>query len=342
MTRPAVILMAVAGYAFAETIILWTLAVPHLLYYPTPYQKTVAFGQLLLIPGMAAVMSRVMYGPYQWLRRTSTILLCGILSVPVAIISLFLLLLPVWILVRSYEVSRILFALALPVVALGVLTALVFLVRRSGRWSVKAETERWLAERHAGTSQRDRIQRSRSIRFAVCIPTLLVLPMFLFLPETWGILSHVEIEASKLSGYRVTIPATWVIMYHRQSADGGSVVSGICGEGIGRGINPLRYDSLAWWGVGTWGGNDDQWLRKYHNPPEGSEILDRRELTVGGETMTCLDYWPTYTYSPARSESTRIAHVSCEGSRRLNANFDGIRSELPAFYNMLGLIKPVP
>ncbi len=339
MNKPAAIILAVAGYSIAEVIILFSLVSPSHSYAPTLYQKAVVFGQLILIPGMAALISRVIYGPYQCLRRTSAILIYGILAAPVAVIAVFLMLLPVLILAWSYDVSRILFAVALPLVTLAVLMGVVFLVRKSGKWAVKAEAERWLAERQAGISHSDHARRSCSIGFAVCIPALLVLSIFLFLPETWGLFSHfAQTDMKSISGYRVTIPPTWIITFHHEFPDGSSGVSGICGKGIGRGVNPLRYDSLSSWSLGT--DSYDQQRRKYYHRPEESDVLRRTDLTVGGEPMSCFDYWPTYDYGPGRSESSRIAHVTCSGSGRQYADFDGMRSQLPAFYEMLTSIKP--
>lgn len=338
MNKPAAIILSVAGYSIAETIILFSLVAPHPLYSPTPYQLILVFGQLILIPGMAALISCALYGPYQSPRRTLAILGKGALAVPLAILCVIL---PGGFLAWSYDVSRILFAVALPVVTLAVVLGWVFLARKSGNWAVKAEAQRWLSERQAGTCPADRTKRNRSIRFAVCIPTLLVFPIFLFLPETWGIFSHLgQPESGNLSGYKVSIPASWLIVFHREDPDGSSGVSGACGRGIGRGVNPLRYDSVSSWRVAT--DSYERRQRAKYDPfdDDHSDVLNRTDLTVGGETMACVDYWPTYAWSPNRRESLRIAHVKCLGSGRLYADFDGMRSQLPAFYEMLASIKP--
>jgi hypothetical protein len=169
---------------------------------------------------------------------------------------------------------------------------------------------------------------------------LLVLPVFLFLPETWGIASHLaQRESGSLAGYKVAIPATWVILFHHKSSDGYSGISGIAGRGLGLGVNPLRYDSLSAWYVGT--RSPDQ-KRSIDYRVEHSDIVHRAELTVGGEAMTCLDYWPTYLYGPKSSENARIVHVSCSSSGRLGAGFDGMRSQVPDFYEMLATVRPAP
>jgi hypothetical protein len=127
---------------------------------------------------------RIMYGPFQALRRTLTILLAVPLSIIVIPAALLFFALAIALLFWADGVSRILFFVLLPVVVSAVLGAFVILVHYSGRWSVKAEAARWLKERQSATSNRERLWRTRSIRLAVCLPVLVTLPIFLFLPET--------------------------------------------------------------------------------------------------------------------------------------------------------------
>jgi len=337
MDRPTAIILAVAGYSIVETILLLSVDAPRPLYYPTSYQRIVIFGQLLLIPGMAALMSRVMYGPYQWRRRTLTILLYGVFSIPVAIISFALILLTVWILFSAYEVRWILFAVALPVVTVGVVIALVFLVRRSGGWTVKAEAGRWLAGRRAGTSQRDRLRRDRSIRFALCIPGLIVLSVFLFLPETWGILTRATRPAAhKISGYQVPVPLTWIVLDSWVGSDGTSSLSGVAGRGIGYGQNPFRYDSWSAWNFRTEPPNKSEQHEFDWNIKEG-DILGRQTVKAGTQELRCIDYWPPW--GTGRSAAVNFVHVRCSGNSRLHATFDGRRDLLPKFYQVLSSIK---
>jgi hypothetical protein len=288
---------------------------------------------------MAAVCSRVIYGSYQWRRRTLKILLVGALGVPIAII-LFVAI-PVALLAWAADVSMILLAVLLPVVLGGLVFAVYWCLRNNGKWGVQAEAARWLAQRHSETSPRERAWHSRGIRFALCIPFLTVLPFFLFLPETWGILSHLgQRDSGNLSGYRVTIPATWIVLYHQEEADGRSWVYGITGKGIGRGNNPFRYDSLSDWQVRTTSFSQSEMTDYDRWPPKENDIVSRHPVNIGNESLTCLDYWPSYDWGPARSESTTIAHVTCGGSGRLRATFDGPRSQLPVFYRTISGITP--
>ena len=336
--KTSAIIGAVAAYSVSETGLLLSLDLPggpQPKPFPTTYQLIVIWGQLLLIPGTAALMSRILYGPHQWCRRTLTILLYGILSIPVSILVFAILILP---LALAADVSSVLFYITLPIVVLAAAWALRFLIRKSGGWAVRAETERWWSEREAGASRHEKAWRTRSIGVASCIPVLIVLPVFLFLPETWGILSHLAHGRSAvLAGYRVRVPATWVVLNHWTDPSGSSSVSGIAGKGIGRGRNPFRYDSVAAWFVGTdpfvrAQYEDDPWM------PKKDQILSQGSFQIGAESVVCADYLSPYLYW--RSAGATTAHVRCSGSGRLRASYDGPRTQVADFYRVIGAITP--
>jgi hypothetical protein len=348
MKKAFLIVAAVAGYSLLETCLLLSLIVPsdsytEGWYSPAKYQIVVVWAQILLIPGMAALLSRIVYGRHGWIRRTVTILLAGSLGVPIAVLSFFIpMALLVAVLFWASGVSWILFCFLVPVVAGLVVMGFLFLVRKSGKRSAEAEAHRWLAERNAGISKSARAWRTRGVRIAVFIPLLTVLPIFLFLPETWGLLSHLgHPQSGHLSGYRVAVPAVWIVLYQDdRQADGRSWAHGIAGRGIGFGVNPLRYDSFSSWSVGTDPFNPSE-ATNYDPKPKDAEIISRGDLTIGSESMNCIDYWPSYDWGPPRSEAVMIAHVACSNAGRLRARFDGDRSQLPTFYRMLSTVQPV-
>jgi hypothetical protein len=235
----------------------------------------------------------------------------------------------------------ILFALLLPVV-LGILAfAAYWCVKNNGKWGVQADAAEWLADRQSGRGQRERAWRRRGIRFALLVPALIALSVFLFLPETWGILSHFgPKKSSQLSQYRVTIPVTWIVLYRDGESDGRSWVTGLAGRGIGLGGNPLRFDALSSWQVHTRSLAQPETSDYERWPPKENDILSRRSIAVGNESLECVDYWPSYGWGPARSEAATIAHVECSGATRIRASFDGRRDQLPKFYRMLnGITK---
>jgi hypothetical protein len=292
----------------------------------------VAWGQFLLIPGMAAAYSRAIYGSHQWRRRTLTILLAGALGVPTSLaLFLFMVVLLAW----ASERNMILFALLLSLV-LGTLAFVAYWsAKNRGKWAVQADAARWLADRRSELSQRDRAWRRRDICGALWVPALIALSFFLFLPETWGVLSHFGTQNSgDLSGYRASVPATWIVLSKDEQPDGRSWITGLAGRGIGLGGNPLRFDSLSSWQIST--GSFDQSQADYDGSlPKENEILGRRALTIGHESLECVDYWPSYDWGPARSAAVAIAHVQCSSANRLRASFDGRRDQLPDFYQML-------
>jgi hypothetical protein len=136
---------AVVGYSLVETgLLLSTFGSHQGYYYPTTYQSTLYFGQLLLIPGLGALLSRIMYGPHRWRTRTLPILLAGILALPFGITALAIVIVP---LAWAFDTSRTLFYLLLPVSLVGAVFGLFVAKQKSEKWGVRAEAARWLAER---------------------------------------------------------------------------------------------------------------------------------------------------------------------------------------------------
>lgn len=341
MKRAWLIIAAVGTYSLLETVLLLTLDFPYggqIGHFPSIYQGVVGFGQLLLIPGMAAFVSGISYGRHRLMSRTLKMLLWGVLAIPVSLICVAA---SVLLLGWSYEASHALFYCLLPLVLVGLVWLPVFVVRKSGRADVEAEAARWLAERMAGSTVEARRSRNRAVRFAVCIPIMFVMCVFLFLPETLGLLSHGLQRTTHLSAYKVRVPMTWIVQYDYRS-DGQAGVSGLAGMGIFRGGDPLRYDYLSAWSIGA----EPLGNTSHDEKLDDSRILDRHTLKVAGETITCVDYrppysyWPYDSYSPYGGDGSSFCHVKCSSSGRLWASFDGRRDQLATFYSMLETVTP--
>jgi len=336
MKRAAIIATVVAACSLLETALLLSSILPHSWYPLGTYQAVVLWGQLLTIPGMAAVFSRIFYGAHNWRRRTLTILLAGSLGVPVAITAVATLAV---LLAWTADVSLILFGVLTPVVGGAVALGILFCIRKFDNWNVQAEAVRWLAEREAGLDLRARRRRDREIRLALWIPSTTVLLVFLFLPETLGLSSHLGWpRPGNLVGYQVTIPATWIVRYNfEDDSDGRSGVDGLIGKGIGRGGNPLRRDSISSWDVGTKPFNKDSWGPYSLRGREEQNVTSHRVLRTGNESITCLDF-----RFPYERESKTTAYVECSSSGRLYAGFYGSRGQLGTFYHMLEGVKSTP
>jgi hypothetical protein len=348
LKKAFLIITAVFAYSLVETgLLLSTFVSRQGYYYPNTYQATVCVGQLLLIPGLAALLSRIMYGAYRWRTRTLAILLAGILAVPIGITVLAIVIVP---LAWTFDTSRILFDLLLSVSLVGIVFGLFAAKQKSEKWGVRAEAARWLAERQSGIVPRDVKWRNRGIRFATCFPSLLVLLVFLFLPEVWGMLSHLSFANSgNLVGYKVPIPTTWIALRHdSQQADGWSTVTGFAGRGIGRGVAPYLHwePPFSSWDIETdsyapSGGASARWRM-----PSDDEVTGRRSFTIGADSITCLDYWPSYLRTgpyqrTQQFDDLSVAYIECSNGRRLHAGFFGIRGHAATFYEMLGRITPV-
>ncbi len=346
MKKAFLIITVVVAYSLVETGLLLSTFVSHQGYnYPSTYQATVYFGQLLLIPGLAALLSRIMYGSYRWRTRTLTILLAGILGVPIGFIALAIVIV---LLAWAFDTSRTLFYLLLPVSLVGMVFGLFGAKQKSEKWGVRAEAVRWLAERQSGIGTREVKWRNRGIRLAMCVPSLLVLLVFLFLPELWGMLSHLsQSHPGNLTGYQVPIPVTWTVLRHdRQQADGWSTVTGLAGRGIGRGVAAyLRWEPpFSSWDIETDSyapseGSSARW-------PSDDEVTGRRSFMTGAESITCLDYWPSYLRTgpyqrTQQFDDLSIAYIKCSNGRRFHASFFGIRGQVAEFYEMLGRVTPV-
>ena len=222
LRKPLIIVAIVSGYSLLEIGLLLSSIVSHQGYFhPSTYQAVVYLGQILLIPGLAAVFSRIIYGSHEWIRKTVMMLPGGALLGPAAIIVVFA---PAVVLAWAFDVSRMLFDLLLPLTLGGMAVGLFLAVRKSGKWAIRAEAARWLAERQSGVDPCVRRWRSRSICAVLWIPLTMVLVVFLFLPEVWGILSHFTQPRSLiLADYRVPIPVTWIVQnYQNEPVNGWS------------------------------------------------------------------------------------------------------------------------
>lgn len=339
MRSALTIVAVVAGYSLLETILLFSVILHTS--YAFGYPGFVAWSQIPLIPGVGALISWAMNGSHRWLFRTLRILLGGLLAIPTVLVSVFVIAAAIWPLAWFYDLSRALFALLLSIELCALLLGLLFLVRKSGVWGARAEAERWLAERQE-VDPRDRYWRNRAARIAVCIPSLIVLPIFLFLPETLGLISEFNVpHVADLAGWRVKIPWTWSVQYQRVFAsDGRSWVVGVAGKGIGRGVSPLRWDSMTGWTFGTkaYEGSNEY----VYGLPGKRIVLDRRAFKIGNEEITCTDFRPFYDNWPNANRYALIAHIDCSGPGRFYASMDGGRDQVALFYDILNNITPAP
>jgi hypothetical protein len=103
---------------------------------------------------------------------------------------------------------------------------LYFRHKTRSQW-IRAEAKQWLAERSQPLVY---ARRRRLWRTVLWMPSVLVLVIFLFFPETAGLVSHLFCGPTvKLRQYRLKIPPTWIVA---TSNDSSAWI--IAGKGIAR------------------------------------------------------------------------------------------------------------
>jgi len=339
------IIGAVAGYSLLETALLLMYLLPEGPPFSWSWHGTLIFAQFLVIPGMAALFSLILYGRHEWKRRMAF----RFIAVAGFVLLLCLIVVPLDLLARTLEERSIdlggskLFetvSLLWSIVILLTVPILLFLInRRATKRGVELESSRWLAEREAGLSADQRRSRNRAICRSLWIPSLLVVLIFLFLPEVWGLLTHAgQPRAGKLTGYEVTVPPTWIILYSGSSSPGGwSAVSGIAGRGIGLGVKQyLNFGDppISNWGVGV-AGSDEARRKLSHR----GEPTARRDFQVGKAKLTCFEYRPLWG-RPMRVDDGPLVLIECSSPDRLQATFVGEKIHVAAFYGMLASMTP--
>lgn len=337
MKKALTIVAIVAAYCLFEIVLLLSIVTPNP-GYPTSGIRQMVTGaaQLVLIPGLAAVFSRIIYGPYRWKRRALIILACGLGCVPGVLALVAVVAVP---LAWAFSKGLLPFIALLVPFASGVVVGLFLVIRRIRRRSVRLESARWLAERQSGISAGERRWRNRAIRWALWLPSLTVLLVFLFLPESWGIASHFEFRTQALTEYQVRVPASWIILQQdAQLEPGYSYISGLAGRGMA--FSVTRY--LHWWDVplSSWSVGTQPYAylgasAPEHWVPKIENVIAQRDFLIGNTPLTCVDYWPSYLTERGKPQDSSIAYIECSSPNRLYASFVGERFHVPVFYKML-------
>ena len=166
----------------------------------------------------------------------------------------------------------------------------------------------------------------------------MVLLLFLFLPEVWGALSHLSRPNSReLGGYRIPIPTSWIVLGHDdQPGKGESRVTGLAGQGPGLGVAPYFHGlPFSAWDIKIERSPQSNETQTTRWIPRENELIGRRDFTIGGQSVTCFDYWPSYVDRPVRFQDSSDAYVQCSGASGFYASLIGRRDKIPVFYNML-------
>jgi len=346
VTRRAVkkalaIVLVVALYSWLETVFLFSILTPYLFGFRYDvYQAFVGWSQFIVIPGFAALFSRLMYGTQGWKKRAAEIVLAGALGVPLL---MTLVISSVAAIAWAASKNPILGVISFLVFACGIVRGAVWIAGRMNRRTVAIEGARWLKERQLLPV--DRKRRSQGIRFALWIPLLTVLLVGTFLLQIWGVFSHaIQPDSGNLGRFQVPVPVTSVVFYRDRDATTGNARASFM-SGHGSPLLGIFYPShglrLSEWGFRTTATRDPN---NVAHVPTYDEPTGRRSFLIGDENIECLEYSRSYLrqhYPGERKppDYSSIVFVNCGGPGRFTASFGGEKSDLPAFYRMLAGTK---
>jgi len=211
-------------------------------------------------------------------------------------------------------VAVLTFVLLLLLLVCSVLWGTFVLVRKARR-SIQVDADNWLLAEVLKSISANVVGKSEAYWWLAWIPLLMVLCVFLFLPEIWGVLSHVATpRAGRLPGYQVPIPETWIVLSHNsQPNEGGAWVAGLAGRGMGRGMSSYLYRDfpLSEWSVGILPHTRSE-SETAPRIPNDARVLEKRTLKIGNETITCVDFSNPYPGWEIERHST--VFVKCSGS----------------------------
>ena len=204
--------------------------------------------------------------------------------------------------------------------------------RLVGKRAVRIAADRWLAERSKLTPE----QRSRKRQIKqtlVWAPTLLVTVAFLFLPETFGIATHLLSPPLKQAPYEVHVPLTWMVF---DASDAGwySTEAFQCEGLLPSGFR--RYWRLAprVSGMNFWTARDPA-----ESFPERrvSAAIAFHTFLIGSESISCREYAHEYLYIHEGKDLRAVDCRNADGA--FSASFYGDKNSLPEFYRTLENVR---
>ena len=209
----------------------------------------------------------------------------------------------------------------------------VYSLLKTRKRRVQAEATKWLADR-SKTSARSSYVRweRRTKRWSMWGPVATALLVFLFLPETCAIVSHVlNPSAGRLYRYRVRIPLKWVAVGEWIEKDTGySSMTTLTGKGLARDWRFLPQLSEV--SVGT---EEFEHRNVRTQQPNNLHLASTRTFSVGNVTITC---WESVPFKQQWAYVVRV--VDCSSSNGdLIASFVGQKADIPDFYDMLQSVK---
>lgn len=210
----------------------------------------------------------------------------------------------------------------------------LILYRRKTRdkW-IRKEAQKWLALRRT-LSVGVLHQRARIERRTLWSPAVLVLLLFLFLPETTAIISYIFRGRPAVVGpYRIDIPIAWTIIYEEPS-----FLSVLYAKGIGReGFGPYwcheQLQLMSFRAISSDQLAEADWYFR------DAEIVSTRKLQVRNQILTCYEVLG-YRYPMREIVGPARINLEClTPERDFVASFYGERVDLPTFYRVVETMR---
>jgi hypothetical protein len=201
--------------------------------------------------------------------------------------------------------------------------------KRRGQW-IAEEANEWLTKRQNEPSTLRK--RNRAIlRGLLWLPSLTAMTVFLFLPETMGLVSHLFCGPSVALGkHRMVVPITSFVRIGKLPTGESLYLNVLLGKGICRvGLGPY-WQKEPPFSTFFYYANPDTNDHSRDDFLSHDTILSKRTIEFGDETIAC---WEVANH---RREYEPVTRVECRTSKNdLSAGYYGLREDLPEFYNTL-------
>jgi hypothetical protein len=315
---------AVLAYTLLESLLLLWVLGRHLAYDLNLFMPAVMLGQLVLIPGMAALFSCVIRGGKGWKSRTLRSVATAISAV---LLVISLLIEFSWMSVWFPGLNHVFVILLIFSVLAAPPGLLLLLLRRNEKQRIQREADQWLFERHTLTVN-ERRWRRYAVHCASIIPVSFVFVLYLYIFQAWGLATHVLHPHETLAGYSVPVPLTWIIL--SSSSDNPEAtalwMNGLTSSGHLPAFSIVNTQlNLTSWSIALEApGKPQTDMRQLQSQADTKPVI-RQVFPAGGETVTCMELQRFNWY----------VSISCLGSDRLRASFNGNISLQQDFYDIV-------
>jgi hypothetical protein len=213
--------------------------------------------------------------------------------------------------------------------------------RHTRERTVELDAAEWLRQRSRPENARATSASRRVLAVSLIIPTITVLPTFLFMHELLAIRSHVvDPGATSMGEYRITVPLTWMVLWHDSENVYGNVLRGTVRAGKslypGGAIYLFGRSSGAEWYVRNEKRSPTPWYQQRDRSFfEYNDLVDTREVPFLGSMIHCSRYVPKRQWAYGADATS----IDCLGPQGVSARFGGDARDREAFYRMLSDVK---